>query len=90
MQMNGSCLVCGLTFEREPGYFTGAMYLSYAMAVPIIGAIATVLSLAVLPGLPLHWIVLLAGVLFLPAVPWVFRASRVAWIHLDSRIDPQE
>jgi len=78
-----------MQFEREPGYFVGAMYISYAMAVPIVGGLAGGLSYFLLPGWPLHWVVLLAGVLFLPGVPFVFRASRVAWIHLDHRLDPQ-
>ena len=34
--MNDPCPVCGLVFEREPGYFLGAMYFSYALAVFII------------------------------------------------------
>jgi len=78
-----------MQYEREPGYFVGAMYISYALAVPIIGGLAGALSFILLPEWPLHWVVLLAGGLFLPAVPLVFRASRVAWIHLDYRLDPQ-
>jgi hypothetical protein len=31
--MHEQCPVCGLRFEREPGYFTGAMYLSYGVAI---------------------------------------------------------
>lgn len=29
-QMNSKCPNCGLTFDREHGYFTGAMYVSYS------------------------------------------------------------
>ena len=36
-KMNENCPVCGLDFDRgDPGYFTGAMYASYAMAIPLI------------------------------------------------------
>src|SRR5437899_10038697 len=28
-QMNETCPVCGMRFEREQGYFLGAMYASY-------------------------------------------------------------
>lgn len=87
-RMNRTCPTCGLAFEREPGYFTGAMYISYALAVPIVGGLTAALSLLIVPGWPLHWVVLLAGALFLPAVPLVFRASRVLWTHLDNRLDP--
>ena len=31
--MNENCPTCGLRFGREPGYFFGAMYLSYPIAV---------------------------------------------------------
>jgi hypothetical protein len=32
-RMHEQCPVCGLRFEREPGYFTGAMYLRYIVGV---------------------------------------------------------
>ena len=31
--MHDRCPVCGLKFEREPGYFVGAMYMSYALTL---------------------------------------------------------
>lgn len=31
--MKENCDVCGYKFDREPGYFLGAMYFSYALAV---------------------------------------------------------
>src|SRR5690242_5111583 len=34
-KMNDVCPACGLKFEREQGYFLGALYMSYAMAVPL-------------------------------------------------------
>ena len=37
-RMNRRCPVCGYKFERGPGYFTGAMYFSYALEIPIIAA----------------------------------------------------
>ncbi len=33
LRMHRACPACGLEFEREPGYFLGAMYFSYALAV---------------------------------------------------------
>jgi len=29
--MNESCACCGLKYEKEPGFFQGAMYVSYAL-----------------------------------------------------------
>src|SRR5262245_17317767 len=36
LAMNETCPACGLRFERESGYFTGAMYVSYILALPVI------------------------------------------------------
>jgi hypothetical protein len=84
--MNRTCPVCSIAFEREPGYFLGAMYFSYAMAV---AAAAPVVA----AGLALGWshpaIGAAAGaVLVLLAVP-LFRYSRVLWLHFDQHFDPR-
>jgi uncharacterized protein (DUF983 family) len=86
--MNPRCPVCNLKFERGPGYFTGAMYFSYALGIPIIGA-GTVLVWW-LTGWPLHISVLLVWVAFLPLVPFIFRLSRVMFIHFDRYFDPDD
>src|SRR5438445_10929800 len=31
--MNAACSVCGHRFERETGFFQGAMYVSYALGI---------------------------------------------------------
>jgi uncharacterized protein (DUF983 family) len=33
MEMDTNCKVCGLKYEVEPGFFWGAMYVSYALTV---------------------------------------------------------
>ena len=42
-KMHERCPVCRLRFEREEGYFLGAMYISYGLALPIIALIAALL-----------------------------------------------
>src|SRR5438128_9502553 len=34
LSMYERCPVCNLKFEREQGYFVGAMYVSYMLAIP--------------------------------------------------------
>src|SRR5262245_48048790 len=36
LRMNDPCPHCGLVFEREEGYFLGAMYVSYALGGVIV------------------------------------------------------
>jgi hypothetical protein len=75
-------------YERGPGYFTGAMYFSYAIGIPLI-ALGT-LIVWWLTRWPLHWAVLVVWAALLPLVPWIFRMSRVLFIHFDRYFDPNE
>jgi hypothetical protein len=88
--MNETCPVCGLTFDRgQPGYFTGAMYVSYALGIPLV-ALLTLLEHLVLPSWSLLRLVVLAWGLCIPLIPWVWQYSRVLWVHFDRAIDPDE
>ena len=86
--MNASCPVCGLVFERESGYFAGAMVVSYALAVPILAAM--VIALITLGGLDVVVALIIGNTAYLVLVPFIFRYSRVVWLHLDWLIDPGE
>jgi len=87
LSMNVACPVCGLVFEREPGYFTGAMMVSYGLAVPALGAI--VIGLMTLGGLDAVPALVIGDIAYLVLVPFIFRYSRVLWLHLDWLIDPE-
>jgi uncharacterized protein (DUF983 family) len=80
--MNRHCPVCGLDFEPEGGYFLGAMYFSYLLAIVVLGTFTFALH-ALLPDWDLQWLVLPALVPFLFTVPLLFRYSRVLWIYFD-------
>jgi uncharacterized protein (DUF983 family) len=84
--MNEECGDCGLAFHREPGYFTGAMYVSYAMSVPALGLASWIIHLAA-PGLSFAAVAVLATLACLPLVPFLFRWSRIVWIHFDRWMD---
>ena len=77
------CPVCDLRFEREPGYFMGAMYISYALGLLVIAV-----ELWAVMG---WWITkdfFWAIVLFLPLAPAISLFARVLWIYLDQTVDP--
>lgn len=85
--MHEQCPSCGLKFEREQGYFLGAMYISYAFAVVLITTFFWLVSL-VAPQASFETVLVAATVVFLPFVPAVFRYSRVLWMYIDRAIDP--
>jgi hypothetical protein len=77
-----------MRFMREPGYFLGAMYVSYPLAAIVLGLLAVVLQM-LRPDWP--WVLCL-GLAFFPfllLVPLVFRYSRVIWMHFDHWADPE-
>ena len=82
MKMNERCPRCGLLFEREPGYFLGALYVSYPIATAFL---LTIMYIGhwFFPEVNLGLLVLIAGVLFIPFVPMVTRYARVIWIFFD-------
>lgn len=87
VSMHPTCPECGFIFERESGYFAGAMVVSYALAVPILAAI--VIALILVAGLDVVAALIIGNTAYLILVPFIFRYSRVVWLHLDWLIDPQ-
>ena len=79
--MHDQCAACGLRYEREQGYFVGAIYVNYA--VTVIVAAGTVLVLDWTVGLTLT-AQLAVGVALGALVPVVFfRYARSLWLSLD-------
>ncbi len=86
-KMHERCPVCDLKFDREPGYFLGAMYVSYALGIVFVALLA-----ALLWRLTGWWITkdtIWAVVIFLPLTPTITYLARVLWIYLDQTIDPE-
>src|SRR5437870_2567968 len=73
--MNPTCPACGLEFEREPGYFLGAMYFSYMFGVLLVVPVALVL--AVVFNLSLVAVLFIALVQTLLTMVVAFRCSRI-------------
>ncbi len=81
------CSVCDLKFQREEGYFLGAMYISFGLALAIIALIAALLW--AITGWWINKDVIWAVVLFVPLAPTISLLARVLWIYLDQTFDPE-
>jgi uncharacterized protein (DUF983 family) len=76
--MREQCALCGLRYEREQGYFVGAIYINYAATVGVAAGIVLLLDWGV--GLTLAQ-QLGIGVLIAALVPLLFfRYSRSLWL----------
>jgi uncharacterized protein (DUF983 family) len=78
--MNKQCPHCGVQLEPEPGFYIGAMYVSYAFTVAILVAVTTVVYLFFRPASDWVYIgsIIVTTVLL---VPLNFRYSRVIFLY---------
>src|ERR1044071_5202207 len=87
-RMHSNCPQCGLKFEREQGYFVGAIYVNYAATVFF--AITGFFLLDMYPGLDINrqleiWVpfAVLFPILF-------FHHSRSLWLVLEHLLNPAQ
>jgi hypothetical protein len=86
--MHERCAVCHLRFEREQGYFLGAMYINYGVTVVL--ALIGSFALERWVGLSLTQ-QLVQWIGFCGLFPVVFfRHSRGLWLAFDNIFDPVE
>ena len=79
--MHERCAACGLRYEREQGYFVGAIYINYAVTVAIAAGGVLVLDWTVGLTLPQQ---LAIGIALGALVPVLFfRYARSLWLSLD-------
>jgi uncharacterized protein (DUF983 family) len=83
--MNPTCPVCGHRFEREPGFFQGAMYVSWVIGVFYLGVLAVLANAWLTPRIGIVGAVACVIAIHLACIPSVFRYSRVIWAHVNVR-----
>jgi uncharacterized protein (DUF983 family) len=79
--MHETCERCALRFEREPGYFVGAIYVNYALTAVL--CLGTPIALDLLFGIPLWAQLAVAGALAVLVPVVFFRYSRSLWLGID-------
>jgi glucan phosphoethanolaminetransferase (alkaline phosphatase superfamily) len=78
--MHEHCEHCGQAFEPEPGFYQGAMYVSYGLSLGVSFVMGILLMFVFDVNL---WIASLVFTLFLLGLlPVIFRVSRVIWLNL--------
>lgn len=82
-QIHDRCPVCNEDFRREPGYYFGATYVSYALTVGY--GIGLYLLLCVIFSMEVIPFIVTLSVSLLVFLPLFYRSSRLIWIHLFVR-----
>ncbi|WP_246205986.1 DUF983 domain-containing protein [Fulvivirga aurantia] len=83
--MNKKCEHCGLHFEVEPGFFIGAMYISYAFSVAMLVAVGVALTVLFDPPVWVYLVSVTSVTILL--LPFSFRYSRILFLHWFGGID---
>jgi hypothetical protein len=86
--MNTHCEYCGLVYEREQGYFIGAIYINIIATESLL--LGTLLIYGLITGTISNFIltVLLVLAVILPLV--FYHHSRSLWLSLDHILNPRK
>jgi uncharacterized protein (DUF983 family) len=85
--MYSHCLSCDLQFEREQGYFVGAIYVNYAVTAVLMIAGYFALDLVVGMSLIQQLILWCTFAFFFPL--FFFRYARSLWLSFDYIFNPE-
>jgi uncharacterized protein (DUF983 family) len=84
VRMNPACTECGVRFERESGYFIGAMIASYFLGVFL--ALPTLLAAVFAYEFPMNQALVFSSIQILVLQPFLFRTSRILWIRIEAAL----
>ena len=84
--MYPNCPCCGQTFEPEPGYYYGAMYVSFGFSTAIFLGVLFLLSLVV-EEVTMAMVLGLVVAIAVGLLPVTFRLSRAVWINIFIRYE---
>lgn len=79
--MHMHCLACGLSYEREPGFWQGAMYVSYALSTAIFIGAWIIISLFFPEDTPFVYNIYLIVGMIIILMPTNWRWSRLIWLN---------
>ncbi len=82
-KMNKRCPVCNEDFERETGYYYGAMFVSYGLTVAF--GVSVFLIMCVVLNFDAITFLVVFAILQILLMPIFYRASRLVWINIFVR-----
>ena len=90
LTMYDHCPNCGLRYERESGFFYGAMYISYAINIALFVTATVGYYLFLKPVVDWRWYIFGYVALTLLLIPVIFRLSRSIWLAILTKYDPEK
>lgn len=87
-KMHESCGHCGISFEREPGFFLGSIYFNYGLTALVVAIAYPLLLFNKVVSENALMGIMLAFVVLFPM--WFFRYARSLWLGFDQLWDPRD
>jgi uncharacterized protein (DUF983 family) len=83
-----NCPSCGLKYEKEPGFFYGAMYVSYALGVALFVILWTSFNLF-FPNVTIGWQIGTIITTTIMLSPFLYALSKIVWANLFYHYDKE-
>ena len=84
-KMPDKCHVCEQKYWLEPGFYYGAMYISYALTIAL--SVSVFVAMIVLWHFDIMWYLGLNATAIILLFPPIFRVSRSIWISIFVKTD---
>lgn len=85
---NSNCAYCGESFLREPGFYIGAMYISYALTVAMM--VTAFVCFVLIFDFEIEYVLAVLILAILLLLPVLFRTARIIWINIFVKYDPEK
>lgn len=79
--LHENCSNCGLKYSKEPGFYYGAMYVSYALGVALFVTLWVSFNLF-FPDLSVYWQILIIVLSSILSAPYLYALSKIIWANL--------
>jgi hypothetical protein len=80
-EIHERCPVCNLRYAKEPGFYYGAMYVAYALAVALFVTLWTSFNLF-FKGTSIGWQIGTILVATLVLTPYIYALSKIIWANM--------
>ncbi len=88
LDMNKNCAHCGFRFEKETGFYYGAMYISYALNIALFVSFLVAYNVLLENYISGTYLMLIYVALTVVLMPIYFRLSRMIWLNIFEDYDP--
>lgn len=85
-KMPDHCPKCGQNYMLEPGFYFGAMYVSYGLTIAL--NVAVFVALLVFDSYTVTNFLVLDFFVLMVTLPFILKASRSIWIDIMIKYDP--